>query len=207
MERDLLDKYFAGRCSPKEEAIVKQWLERPVSVREYSLLDRVWGHIETRSFFGRRNYFNRGWMSLAAASVSILLIMSMAFNLLGPHYVIRNTSSDYEEFDAKGIRFGLPPDAAVSINTGIVSYEASLRFCGGIRINNTSGNNVSMKLKNNCNGDEPTVAATVMTARKDGKYLVFQHHFKSDEFIVVEEDRVFDLPLPLQRKAFEILEI
>lgn len=101
----------------------------------------------------------------------------------------------------------LPPQASARLDLGLVSQSADLVFCGDVRIHNTSEGDVEMKLNLNCANGNSRDRTTSVIVRKDKKYLAFQYHFKSDEVVVVEEDRLFDLPLPLQQKALKALKI
>ena len=206
MDEDLLDKYFAGQCTPEEAAEVKKWLDKPVS-HENQLLEKSWRRIRTHIRIGTINPLNSLSMYFAAASVVLLTIFGIFSKLTHQDFLIQNTSRQYEAFEARGLQFRLPPQAAARINMGVVSQSADLMFCGNIRIHNTSGNDVDMKLNLNCASTENPERFTILKARKDKKYLAFQYHFKSEELVVVEEDRIFDLPLPLQQKALEVLEI
>lgn len=205
MDQDLLDKFFAGKCTPEQEARVRHWLDRPVE-NENDLLKKSWlgirAHMQgpaVRTFTSWPNYF-------AAACV----LLAVGFAIWRPDaqkYIIHNTSPHYEAFNAKGLQFRLPPKAAARIHMGAGANSADLRFCGNIRIQNNSEEDVKMKLNLACTNTVQPDQTTLFTVRKDKKYLVFQYHFKSDELVVVEEDRIFDLPLPLQQRALKILEI
>jgi len=205
MEQELLDKYFAGKCTPEEESLVRYWLAQPVS-GESRLVEKSWLHIRAHMLFGKIRPLNAWPGYFAAASAVLLTVLGIAWKLSSQDFVIRNTSRHYEAFDTKGLQFQLPPQAAAHINTGIVSSSADLVFCGDVRIQNNSSNDVDIKLNLNCTNEEPD-HITTLKVRKDKKYLAFQYYFKSDEIVVVEEDRIFDLPLPLQQKALKVLEI
>ncbi len=206
MDEDLLDKYFAGQCTPEEAARVRRWLEKPVA-NENRLLGQSWHNIRRYIQAGANGRVNPWARYFAAASVVLLTVYAAAWNLSPRGFVIRNTSQQYEAFDARGLQFRLPPEAAARINMSVVSRSADLKFCGNVRIHNTSGNDVDMKLNLSCASAEHPDHTAVLKARKDKKYVAFQYRFKSDELVVVEEDRIFDLPLPLQQKALEVLEI
>ncbi|SDG22696.1 hypothetical protein SAMN04487996_116115 [Dyadobacter soli] len=206
MDEDLLDKYFAGKCTPEEAARVKRWLDRPVPGEE-RLLRNSWKNIHRHMRTAAVRPL-RPWVAYAAAaSVALLVTFGLAGRMLSQHFEIQNTSRHYDAFDASGLQLRLPPQASARVDLGLVSQRADLVFCGDVRIHNTSGNDVAINLNLNCANGNPHNRPTSFTVRKDRKYLAFQYHFKSDEVVVVEEDRLFDLPLPLQQKALKALEI
>ena len=206
MDEDLLDKYFAGQCTPEETERVKKWLDQPIA-NESSLLRNSWRnisiHIRTTNILA----FTPWSRYLAAASVALLAMYGIGYKLTSSDFVIHNTSRNYEAFDNKGLQLRLPPQAAARINSGMTSQSADLVFCGNVRIENNSENDINMKLNLNCLDTDHPNFTTILKARKDKKYVAFQYRFKSEELVVVEEDRIFDLPLPLQQKALETLEI
>ena len=206
MEKELLDKYFAGQCTPEEAASVKQWLNQPVA-NEERLLKKSWLHVQNHMRADAIRPINPWTKYFAAATVALVIIGGAAWQLTSQHFVIKNTSRHYEAFDAKGLQVRLPPQASARINMGLAANHADLLFCGDVRIHNTSGNDVDMKLNLACASDGRPEQSAVVTVRRDTKIVAFQYRLKSDELIVVEEDRLFDLPLPLQKKALEALEI
>ena len=206
MEKELLDKYFAGQCTPWEAARVRQWLDQPIT-NEDRLLKKSWLHIQNHMRADAIRLINPWTKYFAAATVAFLIIGGAALQLTSQHFVIRNTSQHYEAFDAKGLQVRLPPQASARINMGVVENDAVLMFCGDVSIHNTSENDIDMKLNLACASDGRPEQSAMITVRKDKKIVAFQYRLKSDELIVVEEDRLFDLPLPLQKKAFEALEI
>lgn len=205
MDEDLLDKYFSGRCTPEEINKVKHFLEQPL-VNENRILGLSWDNIQRHTRRARSlRMASRGWMYYSvAASVVLLISCTIIWKIIPGNWEIRNDTQHYEAFDAKGLQFRLPPEAAARINIGIGSYKADLRFCGGVRIHNTSERDVDMKLNMECASTQHTSLLKVL---KDKRYLAFPYEFKSGELVIVEEDRIFDLPLPLQQKALEALEI
>jgi len=206
MDEDLLNKYFAGQCTPEEAESVRHWLSQPV-VKENLLLKKSWRNIKTHIRTTSIQPLNSWPIYFAAASVVLLIVAGVSWKLISNDFIIQNTSAHYEAFDASGLQFKLPPQAAARINNDAGSKTADLKFCGDVRILNNSENDVDMKLNLNCVGKAHPDFTTVLRARKDKKYVAFQYHFKSVELVVVEEDRIFDLPLPLQKKALEVLEI
>lgn len=206
MDEDLLDKYFAGNCTPEEIARVERWLQQPVA-DEKKLLSQSWSSIS--------EYIRRGmvrplspWSKyLAAACIVLMALGGIGWKIVTQEYVVRNVSGRYEAFNANGLQLNLPPQAAARVASGMVSSSADLVFCGNVRFYNTSKEDINMKLNLNCLADGQTNKIIALKAKKDTRYVAFQYHFKSDEVVVVEEERIFDLPLPLQQKALEAMEI
>nr|WP_295927813.1 hypothetical protein [uncultured Dyadobacter sp.] len=205
MDEDLLDKYFAGKCTAEEAVRVRSWLDNPV-LDEERLLKKSWRHVHRYIRAGAIRPL-RPWVYLAAASVSLLLLFGIGGSLLSRHVEIQNNSRHYDAFNASGLQLRLPPQASARVDLSLVSHRADLVFCGDVRIHNTSQSDVEMKLNLNCTDGNPHDRTTSVIVRKDKKYLAFQYHFKSDEVVIVEEDRLFDLPLPLQQKALKALKI
>ncbi|ACT91948.1 hypothetical protein [Dyadobacter fermentans] len=206
MDEDLLDKYFAGQCTPEEASQVERWLDRPAP-NEKRLLRQSWRGIHAHIRAGAIRPFGPWTSYLAAASVLLLMVAGVVWTSIPRHLELRNTSRTYDAFDARGLQLRLPPQATARVDLGMVSHSADLVFCGDVRIHNASGNDVRMKLNLQCAEGDPANHSTVLTVRKDRRYVAFRYHFKSDEVVVVEEDRLFDLPLPLQQKALKALKI
>lgn len=206
MDEDLLEKYFAGQCTPQEAALVRRWLDQPIE-NEEELLKQSWRNIQKHMRVGIIRPINSAARYLVAASIGILTISGAIWKAMPQDFLIKNTSSHYEAFDAEGLLFRLPPQAFAHVNMGIIKRRANLIFCGDVRIHNTSENDVEMKLRLDCASVGHSEHTAVVKVRKDGKYVAFQCSLISNELIVVEEDRLFDLPLPLQKKAMEALKI
>lgn len=206
MDKDLLDKYFSGQCTPEEIERVTQWLKQPVA-NEKLLLRKSWRSIRTQIRTAVIRPLNPWPRYVAAASVALLTVGGISWKLISDDFVFRNNSESYEAFNANGLQFRLPPKAAAKIDNAVGSGTASVVFCGPVRIANNSENDVDMKLNLNCASPENSGYTMMLRVRKDQRYVAFQYHYKSEELVVVEEDRIFDLPLPLQQKALEVLEI
>jgi hypothetical protein len=206
MDEDLLDRYFAGTCTPEEKARVELWLRKPVA-DEKRLLSESWRNVSFYIRQGLVRSFNPWSTYLAAACMVLVTLGGIGWKIVTQDYVVRNVSQHYEAFDANGLQLNLPPQAAARVVPGVVSNSADLVFCGNVRIHNTSKEDIDMRLNLSCVNDSHQSKSILLKARKDTRYVAFQYHFKSDELVVVEEDRIFDLPLPLQQKALEVLEI
>ncbi|KAA0990160.1 hypothetical protein [Dyadobacter aurulentus] len=206
MDEDLLDKFFAGECTPEEAIRVRSSLDQPLA-NEDLILRRSWRNIQKHAKADSIRPLSPWAMYVAAALAGLMTVFGVAWKLAQENLVIQNTSHHYEAYYAKGLLFKLPPNGSARINMNIASHSADLLFCGDVRIHNTSENDVSMKLNLTCAKNRRPEQSAVVTIRRDKKIVAFQYRLKSDELVVVEEDRVFDLPLPLQKKALEALEI
>jgi len=206
MDKNLLDKYFAGECTPEEIEHVMQWLSQPV-VNEKLLLRKSWLGIRTHIRTAVTPPLNSWVRYIAAASIALFTIGGIIWNRISNDFEFRNNSASYEAFSANGLQFRLPPHGAASINNTVGNQTGNLVFCGHVRIANNSENDVNMKLNLNCASTENPNQSMLLRVCKDQRYVAFQYHYKSDELVVVEEERIFDLPLPLQQRALEILDI
>jgi len=207
IDPDLLDKYFSGKCSHDEESTVRKWLTRPVR-NEQELLAETWNTINRKTINKQKPVRITIWLRYAAAACLLLAGWFVPDFLVKPgqHYSIKNTShSTYRNYKLAGLDFKLPPSGEARFERGAHKTTVAFMLCGNTEIKNTGESDIDIVLNTSCN--MPESVSYPLVCKKGKSYLALQFHYKSEEMVLVDTDRIYDLPLRLQGKAHQFMGI
>ncbi|WP_254560628.1 hypothetical protein [Dyadobacter diqingensis] len=105
-------------------------------------------------------------------------------NLLGENSKSFTTSS--------GLVFTLAPHSKVLANTNYSEQTSSIHFCGAMEITNRSGRDMKVVFSSDCK--KSNNAKQIITCKEGKSYVALQHNMQKEEIIVVNRNRISDLP-------------
>lgn len=217
LSKALLDKYFRGECTAEEKELVEQWIDHGEAETSYpeeeiveELQASVWTSlVEQHSELHSRSLTKKLWLTPLlkyAAGITLVLLSGGMFFLFGPRlfrheFTAENVSSTSEKV-IKTRKFDLLLAAQSKAHfESNCSSTGKIDFCGQLQIKPQK----DMRLEFTSSCPAQTKASQQVNCLKGKSYLAFHFDFKGTEIMVVDKDRIFDLPPRLQASALKTL--
>ncbi len=223
VNKELIEKYHLGLCSPEEEQRVENWLleegidEKSLAFEageEHLLGEQMWKEIaadlslteQEPETIPLQHFFSPLIKKAIAASLIAGLLGAGVFGwwheYVGKQPVVL---SNYEETGSEkiqthGLDIFLGPNSQANINASSYHRRGNIDFCGIIMINP----NEDIELTLNATCKSFTNTQEKMTFKKGQKYIAVNYHFNTDnELIVVNERNIANLPTALQKEIMK----
>ncbi|WKN30301.1 hypothetical protein PZB74_15155 [Porifericola rhodea] len=216
LSRELLEKYAQGKCSPEEIALVHQWMELeepevplPDDIPIQQIEKSVWNRLtDTRPELTKTSPYKTVLLSTAfkyVAAVLIVLLSAVAIIDSAETQQYELMAENYNSSTEKLIRnrnFDLLLASNSKVHVKKEFYRtAKVNFCGPLKVE--AQQDIELEISSSCLN--VSHEAKKVSFRKGKSYLVFYFDFKDTEIMVVDTDRIFDLPPRLQASALNTL--
>jgi len=207
--KELLERYAKAEYSAEEQAAVEQWLEQGAGNEEIipsadpALKAKVWADLVKRNpgivyekslWLYPYRYAATALLLLTLGGLSYLAVRSYEHNSI----LVSNIGSEkLKTANVDGYTITLNKESYINFQQNVWRTQADVGLCGGVKLVNQTENKVTLKIHTVCGRqhDEATV-----TLNKGKTYVALQLDFSNDELLVVDSDRIFDLPPRLQGK-------
>lgn len=220
----LLHKYWKGECTAEEKSAVETWLssvEEETTELDLFTINRArhfgWQQLKagTTAVQAAEKTIppcKRTFRYVAACAVLVLgLVVSLASNshLSGVQLAYNNTSTiDIKQINAPDFYIKLLPVSKVEITTGLFNKKGNMKFCGGMTLENTMQNDVTLTIASSCNDKNQISKSRKLKSGR--RYIVFEHKLmQENQTFIIDEKRLnsIDLPPAVQSMALKIRRI
>lgn len=212
---ELLEKFANGHCSEEEISHIQQWLsqenETDTSDGHELIKKKVWSNL-LRSNPGLReigNNWGAAKLMRYAAAVTLLggvgMAIALKFNPVDGEYItIKNKQTHLISQTVSKYELTLGKHTYIHFKENAWRKKIDVGICGDMKLVNNSGDEVKLNLHDLCGSGQDDIQLTLYNGKS---YLAIQLDFNGNEMLVVDRDRVYDLPPRIQgkiKKTFSI---
>jgi hypothetical protein len=217
VNRELIEKYHQGKCTPEESAMVENWLLDddtdmevflPENLKKEQAKTEIWKDIASvlpsshaQSHAASFSFSRFKQISFAAAaSVIILLTASLyIFKQNKKDEIVTSVNSslsENKEIDSSDYTISLGPEsnARIDANTGLID------FCGTMLI--SPKKDINLSFNDNCTKTKNISGK--MNFKKGETYIALNYRNRKDnELIVMDEKLLMGLPPIVKRQIMD----
>jgi hypothetical protein len=217
VNRELIEKYHQGKCTPEESAMVENWLLDddtdmevflPENLNKEQAKTVIWNDIS--SVLPSSNYkkpitltpLSKFTKTSFAVAASILMLLTASLYIVKSNkkeiiVTSVNTSlSENKEIQSRDCTISLGPDsnARIDANTGLID------FCGTILI--SPKKDINLSFNDNCTKTKNISGK--MNFKKGETYIALNYRNRKDnELIVMDEKLLMGLPPIVKRQIMD----
>ncbi|MDQ1089190.1 hypothetical protein [Siphonobacter sp. SORGH_AS_1065] len=210
----LLIRYHQGLCSGEEIEAVVEWLLNPEEEGLLTLPEgefepehqaHIWHVIQEKlpsndSSFRLVQRINRYFPKALAACVAMITMgwcILTAIGTLHSSRVWTNASiSELKTLETDGLTLTLSPQSKAQMQSSFWGKPTEIDFSGAVAITNRSDQEMQVIIHS-----PNTSEVKEIKISRGRSYVAMQYHFLSNEIIIVEKNRLLDLPAPLIAKV------
>lgn len=207
--KELLERYAKGECSAEEQATVEQWLEqgadddKVVSSTDTAIKAKVWADLAKNNpgILRQKSIWLYPYRYAATALLLVTLggLYYLAVHTYEQHSIRLSSvgSKKLETANIAGYAVTLSKESYVQVQQNVWRTQADIGLCGGVKLVNQTASNITLNIHTICGRQHDETQVTLPQGKT---CMAMQLDFSNDELMVIDSERIFDLPPRLQGK-------